>query len=151
MIENKEAAGFDFPDDLLEAEDRYEDLVFEVQGIQTDLGNKNRTHEDGTRFSEHEYWDWRSRAQGALRHRLDEQRALKRHVRDLRVAQYQTTVGQDRVAKRAPFAIIDSLVAAYREGNTEQAVGLLGELATVWEIRGSRLRAELEGGNPGDR
>lgn len=51
--------------------------IEENQGIQAQLSDKNRCHADGSRFSEHEYHEWRGRAIAALKHGVAEQRVLK--------------------------------------------------------------------------
>lgn len=126
------AAGQEFvlPDDIGEVRALVDDLVFEIQSIQTQLGNKDRTHPDGRRFTAEEYWTWRHKAAGALHHMLDRQRALKAHLRALQAAQHEaarpTSVSR---------GLIDRLVLAYRGGRVEETGQLLAELADKWEIR----------------
>lgn len=57
-------------------------VVADVQEIQGQLGDKQRTDESGERLGPDEYWSWRRRAQGALKHKLEELRFLKQWIRN---------------------------------------------------------------------
>lgn len=129
-IEVDDSAGYDFPDDIEEAETMLRDVQADVVGIQTQLGNRNRTHPDGTRFTDQEYWDWRGRAAGALHHRLEELRELKAHVRGLR-AKRRSVIPTHRTR----LQLVDELVLSYRDGDTATVMLLLSDLAKDWEVR----------------
>jgi hypothetical protein len=76
------AEDFDLPDSLESAEIRRKQLTLDVQSIQAQLGDKQRTDEDGNRLSSKEYWAWKKRAQHALNQKLDELRAVKHWIRE---------------------------------------------------------------------
>jgi hypothetical protein len=62
-------------------------LVDQVQAIEAQLSEQNRTHEDGTRLTGVEYHEWRGRAVTARKHLLIRLRRVKgelaRHETDL--------------------------------------------------------------------
>lgn len=68
------------PKDLDEALRRREELTDEIQDIQAQLADKNKTDQDGNRLSSKEYWSWRNSAQYALNKKLSEQRKIKRWI-----------------------------------------------------------------------
>lgn len=67
-----------------EAERRRHQLTLDVQSIQAQLGDKQRTDEQGRRLSQKEYWAWRKRAQHSLNKKLDELRLVKAFLREHR-------------------------------------------------------------------
>lgn len=69
---------------LAEAEERRQQLTLEVQGIQAQLGDRQRTDESGRRLTSNEYWAWKKKAQYALNQKLDELRSIKNWIRDLK-------------------------------------------------------------------
>jgi hypothetical protein len=73
---------FALPTSLDEAEERRAQLTLDVQSIQAQLGDKQRTDENGKRLTSKEYWAWKKRAQHALNQRLNELRAVKQWIRD---------------------------------------------------------------------
>lgn len=75
---------FTLPTTLEEAEPRRQQLTLDVQSIQAQLGDKQRTDENGRRLSSREYWAWKKRATHALNQRLDELRVVKQWIRDNR-------------------------------------------------------------------
>ena len=56
------------------------DLVDDVQRMQTQLTNKNRKDEGGTRMDDAKYHEWRGRANEALQHHLSELRVVKAEI-----------------------------------------------------------------------
>lgn len=68
---------FDEPADLEEADQRRRDLTLDIQSIQQQLGDKQRTDENGNRLSQKCYWAWRKKAQFVLNQKLDELRFIK--------------------------------------------------------------------------
>lgn len=132
-IVNSEEAEYDFPEDLEEAETMLRDVQADVIGIQTQLGNRNRQHPDGSRFTDEEYWEWRHRAAGALHHRLEELRELKAHVKTLR--REKVAARSANPATRTPLMLVDELVTSYREGDTPTVMVLLADLANEWQVR----------------
>lgn len=72
------------PKTLTEAEARRKELIAEVQGIQAQLGDKQRTGKDHRRLSPKEYWTWRKKAQAALNHKLSLLRQTKAWIREHR-------------------------------------------------------------------
>ena len=87
-----------------ELEAEFQTTVGEVQKIQAQLGDKDRRHPDGSRYTSHEYHEWRGRASAALRHLLVRQRALKDALKTAR-RRYNsdTPVGPDL---KTPEALI---------------------------------------------
>ena len=55
------------PASLTDAELQRRHLTEKIGDIATQLSDRDRRHPDGTRFTDHEYHDWRRRALGALR------------------------------------------------------------------------------------
>lgn len=72
------------PSSLADAEERRQQLTLEIQGIQAQLGDKQRTDESGRRLTAEEYWAWKKRAQHALNQKLDELRSLKTWIKERR-------------------------------------------------------------------
>lgn len=72
------------PTSLADAEDRRQQITLEIQGIQAQLGDKQRTDESGRRLDTQEYWTWKKRAQHALNQKLDELRTLKAWIKEHR-------------------------------------------------------------------
>lgn len=72
------------PISLEEAERRRQQVTLDVQSIQAQLGDKQRTDDKGRRLSNKEYWAWKKKAQHALNKKLDELRLLKAYIRDNR-------------------------------------------------------------------
>jgi hypothetical protein len=69
------------PESLHEAEERRAQLTLDVQSIQAQLGDKQRTDEEGHRLTSNEYWAWKKKAQHALNQRLVELRVVKEWIR----------------------------------------------------------------------
>jgi len=67
---------------LEEAEQLRQELTLEVQSIQAQLGDKQRTDDEGNRLSPNEYWGWKKRATHALNQKLDHLRELKQWMRE---------------------------------------------------------------------
>jgi hypothetical protein len=67
---------------LADAEERRQQLTLEIQGIQAQLGDRQRTDDQGRRLSSNEYWAWKKRAQHALNQKLDELRLVKSWIRE---------------------------------------------------------------------
>jgi hypothetical protein len=82
---------FEIPKSLDEAETLRAQLTNDVQSIQAQLGDKQRTDEEGRRLTSKEYWAWKKRAQHALNQKLDELRFIKNWIRERRHA--MTAVG----------------------------------------------------------
>lgn len=66
-------------------------LTAEIQEIQEQLGDKQRTDELGRRLTSREYWTWRKRATHALNQKLDELRTVKNWIRDNRAGTVDDT------------------------------------------------------------
>ena len=71
----------DHPKDLAEAEQLRQELTLDIQRIQAQLGDRQRTDEQGRRLSTKEYWAWKKRAQYVLNEKLVELRSLKAWIR----------------------------------------------------------------------
>ena len=78
------------PVSLADAEERRQQITLEIQGIQAQLGDKQRTDESGRRLDAQEYWTWKKRAQHALNQKLDELRTLKAWIKEHRPSSYDT-------------------------------------------------------------
>lgn len=72
------------PRDLADAESRRQQVTLDVQSIQAQLGDKQRTDDKGRRLQAREYWAWKKKAQHALNQKLDELRLLKAYIRENR-------------------------------------------------------------------
>ncbi len=116
------------PENLEEAEQLLRDNTFEIQSIQDQLGNRDRRHSDGTRFSGEEYWTWRHKAAGALRHLLDEQRTIKAHVKGLRDAAYAALPPKQPLNRDMLYL----LLRAHRDGDKATVLRMLDDLAARW-------------------
>jgi len=75
---------FSLPTCIEDAESRRAQLTRDVQEIQAQLGDKQRTDSDGRRLTSAQYWDWKKRAQHRLNQKLAELRAIKQWIRDYR-------------------------------------------------------------------
>lgn len=71
----------DTPTSVEEAEARREALTLQVQDLQAQLGDKQKTDQHGRRMSSKNYWAWRSDAQQTLNAKLGELRAVKAWLR----------------------------------------------------------------------
>ena len=71
------------------AEKQRQDITLEIQEIQTQLGNKQKTNEKGKRLSPNEYWAWKTTTQEELNTKLGQLRTLKTKTRELRVSMYE--------------------------------------------------------------
>lgn len=75
---------FEEPKSIEHAYERKMQLINEIEGIQTQLGNKDRRRKLGSNHNpkvRSEYWEWRTSAQRALNGRLQELRFLKSWLR----------------------------------------------------------------------
>lgn len=72
------------PTDLESAEEMRKQLTLDVQTIQTQLGDKQRTDDNGDRLSAREYWTWKKKAQHALNQKLNELRSVKQWIQERR-------------------------------------------------------------------
>ena len=73
---------------LEEAEQVRQELTLDVQSIQAQLGDRQRTDDDGNRLSTADYWQWKKKAQHALNQKLSHLREIKAWIRDQRNASY---------------------------------------------------------------
>lgn len=69
-----------------DAEQRRQQLTLEIQGIQAQLGDRQRADEQGRRLNSQEYWAWKRRAAHALNQKLDELRSIKAMIQDRRAS-----------------------------------------------------------------
>lgn len=92
------------PSSLTEAEEQRQRITLEIQGIQAQLGDKQRTDETGNRLEASEYWAWKKRAQHALNQKLDELRTLKAWIKEHRPSSY------DEVMRSPVESQIDGIV-----------------------------------------
>ena len=60
-----------------EGEQRSTALLKEIETIQVQLGDHNRTNTDGVRLTQGEYWEWRKKANRARMMKLWEYRQIK--------------------------------------------------------------------------
>lgn len=70
------------PATLSEAQARYLALTAEVQDIDAQLSNRNRTNAAGWRLDDREWHEWRHRAVFAKRFKVDEMRRLKAWMKE---------------------------------------------------------------------
>lgn len=81
-----------------EAEALRQQLTLDVQSIQAQLGDKQRTDEAGNRLDSREYWAWKKRASHALTLKLNELRAVKAWIREHRKEISPPVTGAETVA-----------------------------------------------------
>ena len=74
----------DTPKNLDEATALLSQVTFDVQEIQEQLGDKQRTSENGKRLSSYDYQSWRKKANHALTLKLDQLRTLKLWIKKKR-------------------------------------------------------------------
>ena len=74
----------DIPEDLDEATDLLSQVTLDVQEIQDQLGDRQRTNEEGDRLSPHDYQTWRKKANHALTLKLNQLRKLKSWIKKKR-------------------------------------------------------------------
>lgn len=72
------------PPSLADAEARRLLLADTVADIQTQLGNRNRTYDDGTPMESPDYWEWRHRASWAWKSKMAELRFVKAWITEQR-------------------------------------------------------------------
>jgi hypothetical protein len=79
---------FTEPESITDAQQRLAEIKTLRLDLQTQLGDRNRTHADGTRMSSTEYHQWRGRATRALNGAIAEQRQLqtwiKQHLAEMK-------------------------------------------------------------------
>ena len=92
---------FQEPISLEEGEARRIQLTQDVEGIEAQLGDRNRTDETGNRMSSAQYWAWRKKAQHSLRQKLGELRVLKSWLRTKRAEQSSS------IAANLPPALLE--------------------------------------------
>lgn len=80
---DKEEA-FKQPSSPEEGEARRIELTQDIESIQNQLGDRDRTDESGNRLSSEKYWEWRKKAQHSLNQKLKELRSLKSWLRNVR-------------------------------------------------------------------
>lgn len=111
--------------------DRLMSAVLEdIQWIEVQIKEPNRTTTDGERVSNHDWWNWRHRAVGARTHKLHLYRKLKARRKELNVAQYNR-VHDEHVEARA-----------IRVANNETTAGLLTRIADTLDRIEALLRDE---------
>jgi hypothetical protein len=74
------------PTSLEQALEQRQALMLEIQSIQSQLGDRQRTDKDGGRLTAEDYWAWRRQAVHALNLKLDEARSIKAWIRNNRGA-----------------------------------------------------------------
>jgi len=79
------------PASLEEADIRRRDLARDVQSIQAQLGDRQRTDDNGRRLSSQEYWRWKRRATHSLNMKLDELRFIKQWIQKQRATSHPAT------------------------------------------------------------
>lgn len=75
----------DTPGNLDEATALLSQVTLDVQEIQAQLGDRQRTSENGKRLSPHDYQSWRKKANHALVLKLDQLRTLKLWIKKKRI------------------------------------------------------------------
>lgn len=106
---------------LEDAERVHQEFIEDVQNIQAQLGDKQRTDEHGNRLNAKAYWAWRKSAQHALAKKLTELRAVKAWIREHRKA---APLLEDREALhhlRKLCAILDDLMEEDVEFDAEES------------------------------
>jgi hypothetical protein len=88
------------------------ELVKEAMDIQAALGDRNKVGPDGKRLSDHDYHEWRRRAQYALAARQRRMHDLKEHVRKLR---QQTTLVESGVSDTSDRGLLKSAYELLRK------------------------------------
>lgn len=66
------------------ANERRAEITRDIQSIQAQLGDKQRSGDDGKRLSSDQYWSWRKVQQELLNGKLEELRQIKTVIRDQR-------------------------------------------------------------------
>lgn len=75
------------PKNLDDAEELRIQLAGDVQMIQSLLGDKQRTDENGERLSSHEYWLWKKNTQIELNEKLGILRTVKLWIKDKKISE----------------------------------------------------------------
>ena len=99
------------PTSIEDAEERRCELIINIQEIQTQLGDKQRTDEQGARLDKRDYWEWKSKAQFALNKRLSALRLLKAWIHKNR----QDIPLPDSIAHRRSFQHLETLCSLLEE------------------------------------
>ena len=128
--EQTPSESIELPVDIEAAEVLLRDLQAEVTDIQSQLGNRDRRHPDGSRYTSIEYWNWRGRASYALSRKYADLREIKAHVRKLRDAEYAATA-----PSYSHRRLVDSLVRCYRAGDAAGTAAAVAMIVETWEIR----------------
>lgn len=123
---NKPLPDFAQPETLDEAEERRRELTFDVQNIQSQLGDKNRTDKNGKPLSSKQYWAWKKKAQHMLNLKLDELRFIKKWIQKHR------------------FDIEHPKVEVLNAPVIEDALGHLSSVCGVLESLGEEVDLEAE-------
>jgi hypothetical protein len=97
------------PASLEEAERRRVDLANEINDINAQLGDRNRTIL-GERVAEKDYWAWRTKAVNAKRYREAELSLLKLWLKEHRVTESIAAAGAE-VDPRDPLSLLRAAAA----------------------------------------
>lgn len=84
------------PESIEAAEEESLDLSTDIDMITAQLADKDRTHEDGSRFTEHEYHQWRYRAVFALKAKTARRRRLKAWIKAANIEAARIEAGVQR-------------------------------------------------------
>lgn len=101
------------PTTLEKAELLRQELTLDVQSIQAQLGDRQRTDDDGNRLSTSEYWQWKKKAQHALNQKLVSLREVKTWIRDQRNSFYPSA--REAVGHVESLCSIAEALASYGE------------------------------------
>jgi len=75
-----------------------DDLLTELQDLDHQLGDRNKVHEDGTRYGDQEYWRWRTATTDRRVDVIADYRAAKHELRRRQTAKIEAERAERRAA-----------------------------------------------------
>lgn len=103
------------PESLERAEIQLEETTNDIQRIQAQLSDRDKTDASGRRVSVIEFHQWRKKATYALAARLREQRRLKRWIQEHRRIAHEAQTRTDR--PRNVVELVAALARAMKDGH----------------------------------
>ncbi len=128
------------PDSLDQAEELYEQAVEDLQAIQQQLGDRDRTV-NGQRMDSREYFQWRRKAMAALRFASDEVRYYKQAMKDYR---RQEADDETRVKLRVATNALSQVCGVCGEGGRISGMAARRRLEAISGLAGEALN-EIRG------
>jgi hypothetical protein len=136
------------PTTLEEAEQLRQELTLDVQSIQAQLGDRQRTDDDGNRLSTADYWQWKKKAQHALNQKLGHLREVKAWIREQRNSSYPSV--REAVGHVESLCSLVEALSSYGELSFENSEQKQIDAAKDFLSRAKAITAKQETRNNDD-